>query len=80
MDCSLRGSSIHGIFQARVLEWVAISWGPQMGNTANTPTTKDNIDKKGTKEESLLLYLDKSLEDEKMAQIYSRFFICKMGW
>ncbi|KAM7227171.1 hypothetical protein CapIbe_021584, partial [Capra ibex] len=21
MDCSLRGSSIHGIFQARVLEW-----------------------------------------------------------
>ena len=25
MDCSLRGSSIHGIFQARLLEWVAIS-------------------------------------------------------
>ena len=25
MDCSLQGSSIHGIFQARVLEWVAIS-------------------------------------------------------
>ena len=24
MDCSLLGSSIHGIFQARVLEWVAI--------------------------------------------------------
>ena len=22
MDCSLPGSSIHGIFQARVLEWV----------------------------------------------------------
>ena len=26
MDCSLRGSSIHGIFQARVLEWVAIAF------------------------------------------------------
>ena len=25
MDCSLPGSSIHGIFQARVLEWGAIS-------------------------------------------------------
>ena len=24
MNCSLPGSSIHGIFQARVLEWVAI--------------------------------------------------------
>ena len=27
MDCSLPGSSIHGIFQARVLEWGAISHG-----------------------------------------------------
>ena len=26
MDCSLPGSSIHGIFQPRVLEWVAISF------------------------------------------------------
>ena len=25
MDCSLPGSSVHRIFQARVLEWVAIS-------------------------------------------------------
>ena len=24
MDCSLLGSSVHGIFQARVLEWIAI--------------------------------------------------------
>ena len=26
MDCSLPGFFIHGIFQARVLEWVAISF------------------------------------------------------
>ena len=26
MDCSLPGSSVHGIFQARVLEWIAISF------------------------------------------------------
>ena len=26
MDCSLQDSSVHGIFQARVLEWVAISF------------------------------------------------------
>ena len=26
MDCSLPGSSIHGIFQARVLEWSAIAF------------------------------------------------------
>ena len=34
MDCSLPGSSVHGILQARVLEWGAIafsvlcSWSP----------------------------------------------------
>ena len=26
MDCSLPGSSVHGIFQARVLEWAAIAF------------------------------------------------------
>ena len=26
MDCSLPGSSVHGILQARVLEWVAIAF------------------------------------------------------
>ena len=29
MDCNLSGSSVHGTSQARILEWVAISfsWG-----------------------------------------------------
>ena len=26
VDCSLPGSSVHGIFQARVLQWVAIAF------------------------------------------------------
>ena len=30
MDCSLPGSSIHGIFQARVLEWGAIAFSDIM--------------------------------------------------
>ena len=29
MDCSLSGSSIHGIFQARVLEWSAIAFSEE---------------------------------------------------
>ena len=28
VDCSLPGSSVHGVFQARVLEWVAIAFSP----------------------------------------------------
>ena len=31
MDCSLPGSSIHGIFQARVLEWGATAFLPKEG-------------------------------------------------
>ena len=38
MDCNLPGSSIHGIFQARVLEWVAIafsiSWSQYEANSS----------------------------------------------
>ena len=30
MDCSLPGSSIHGIFQARVLEWGAIAFSERV--------------------------------------------------
>ena len=31
MDCSLPGSFIHGIFQARALEWVAIAFSSAQG-------------------------------------------------
>ena len=30
MDCSLPGSSVHGIFQAKVLEWGAIAFSDQV--------------------------------------------------
>ena len=36
MDCSLLGSSVHGIFQARVLEWGAIAFS---GNKTHTTIT-----------------------------------------
>ena len=34
MDCSLPGSSIHGIFQARVLEWGAIAFSQEVPREA----------------------------------------------
>ena len=37
MDCSLPGSSFHGIFQARVLEWGAIAFSAELqGKPTNT--------------------------------------------
>jgi len=35
MDCSLPGSSVHGIFPARVLEWGAIAGTYQMHQYLN---------------------------------------------
>ena len=50
MDCSLPGSSIHGIFEARVLEGGAISFSKismnvgQFGNLATEKVTnKENV-------------------------------------
>ena len=39
MDCTLSGSSVHGILQARILEWVAISLGdvPDPGVEPRSP-------------------------------------------
>ena len=37
MDYSLPGSSVHGIFQARVLEWVAISFSRDLPNPRIEP-------------------------------------------
>ena len=37
MDCSLPGSFIHGIFQARVLEWVAISFSGDLPDPGIEP-------------------------------------------
>ena len=34
MDCSLPGSSIHGIFHVRVLEWGAIAFSMQVTRVA----------------------------------------------
>ena len=39
MDCSPPGSSIHGIFQARVLEWGAIAFSDLMQRTDSLEKT-----------------------------------------
>ena len=35
MDCSLPSSSVHGIFQAKILEWIAILPFPTPGDLPN---------------------------------------------
>ena len=42
MNCSLPGSSVHGIFQVRILEWVALSY------SRGSSPTKDGTQVCGT--------------------------------
>ena len=53
MDCSLPGFSVHGIFQARVLEWVAIAFSVQrVDSLEKTDAGRDwGQEEKGTTEE-----------------------------
>ena len=37
MDCSLPGSSVHGIFQARVLEWGATAFSAGISRVHQSP-------------------------------------------
>ena len=39
VDCSQSGSSVHGIFQARILKWVAISYSRDLPNPGIEPTS-----------------------------------------
>ena len=48
MNCSLQGSSLHGIFQARVLEWGAIAFSvimcQKIPNTEPAPKNSSDND------------------------------------
>ena len=79
MDCSLPGSSIHGIFQARVLEWGAIAFskqtlkGPKVGKHAkpwNNSRKKLNVLCRGElcSELQLFIYCIKSVVHYKKAK------------
>ena len=44
MDSSLPGSSLHGSFQVRILEWVAISFSRCAGGTDNSHPELDRAE------------------------------------
>ena len=45
MDCSLPGSSVHGIFQAIVLEWIAISFSKESSRPRDQTQVSHIIDR-----------------------------------
>ena len=45
VDCSLPGSSVHGIFQAIVLEWIAISFSRGSSQTRDWTRVSHTVDR-----------------------------------
>ena len=43
MDCSSPGSSVHGIYQARILERAAISYSGDLPNPRNKPAFLESL-------------------------------------
>ena len=63
MDCSLPASSVHGIFQARVLEWIAISFSRGSSRPRDWTPVSHIVDRRlivwATKEVLHLIYFSK---------------------
>ena len=66
MDCSLPGSSVHGIFQARVLEWVASAYSAIKKNTFESvlmrwmklePIIQSEVSQKEKHQYSILMHI-----------------------
>ena len=75
MDCSLPGSSLHGILQARVLEWgaIAFSRGSSQprdrtqvshipGGCFNLEATREASEVKGKEEKEIYTHLNAELQ------------------
>ena len=64
MDCSLQGSSVHGIFQAIVLEWISISFSRGSSQPRDRTRVKSLLMK--VKEESEKVGLKFSIQKMKI--------------
>ena len=54
MDCSLSGSSVHGISQTRVLEWVAIAFSAMQETWVQSLGREDPLKKEMATHSSIL--------------------------
>ena len=68
MDCSLPGSSVHGILQARVLEWIAILF------SRGTSQPRDQLWSPASQAGSLPFELEGSLSEDLSEELYIKAF------
>ena len=56
MNCSLPGSSVHGIFQARVLEWGAIAFSEMQESSVQSLGQEDPLEEGMATHSSILAW------------------------
>ena len=74
MDCSLPGSSIHGILQARILEWVAIAF-----SKGSSQTQGSNLDLLHCKQSIVWATREAYFVDERARSWIPHCWDCKDG-
>ena len=78
MDCSLPGSSVHGIFQARVLEWGAIAFSANVTeNPVFSFATAGNPSPFQLSQKKVDEVLPSKIEDATTQQLHSKNCILK---
>ena len=77
MDCSLPGSSVHGILQARILEWVAIASSgdlPEPGFHHKSPATQAD----SLPQSTFLMLLNFLVKKKKIYSLLLLELLCKI--
>ena len=74
MNCSPPGSSVHGIFQARVLELVAIAFSKE-SYTANTNSLEPNSIYQTRQQELYLIHVNESINSIHIISSYSHLYL-----
>ena len=74
MDCSLPGSSVHGVSQARILEWAAISFS--RGSSQSRDWTQVSC----IEGRRFTLWATREVPQIEEAPFYSKFVECFLSW
>ena len=80
MDCSLPGSSIHGIFQARVLEWGAIAFSAFKLSTDQKGPRTGSVQTYYKRKNRKNLWQIKNAHQKKYITKYTKNFNWKWFW
>ena len=80
MDCSLIGSSVHGVFKVKILEWVAISFSRRSSQSRDQTQVSRIVGRHFTicaTREAIPVELSQILKDDAMKVLHS---ICQQIW